>query len=82
MSSNCRCPENLIVSSEQNYRVIDVISFLAKQFDVKHIRFGKREDKFLIRIPNVDKFNSLYKLKDFNFTPIDRFNKEDLLQWL
>lgn len=82
MLSNYRCPENLIVSSEQNYRVIEVINFLANQFDVKDIRFGKREDQFPIRVPNVDRFNSMYKLNDFEFTPLEKFKKKDLVGWL
>ena len=57
-------------------------SLTSFQFDVENIKFGERQDKFLIRVPNVDKFNTLYKLDDFNFTPLDKFKKEDLLRWL
>lgn len=82
LNSNLVCPESLIIASDKNYRISDVVEVLAKKFDVKKLIWGEKIDNFKIRIPLTNKFSNLYYSAEFAFRGIETFDKRDLIKWI
>lgn len=81
LNSNQVCPESLIIASDINLRISDVVKILAKKFDVKKITWGKKVDNFKIRVPLTNRFSKLYYSDKYTFRRIESFDKTDLIKW-
>ncbi len=81
LNSNQECPENLIVASDKNYQIKEVVEILSKKFDVQKLIWGNKLDNFKIRVPLTKKFSDLYNPSKFAFRGVETFDKKDLIKW-
>lgn len=79
--SNHRCPENLIVASDVNHQILEVVKIISEEFGVSKLSWGKREDTFQARLPDVKLFNETFNVKLHRYTKISDFKKSDFWEW-
>ena len=79
--SDHRCPENLIVASDVNHQISEVVKIISEEFGVSKLSWGEREDTFQARMPNVKLFNDNFNVKLNRYSRISDFNKSDFWEW-
>lgn len=74
--------KNLIISSEINMKIEEVVKTLTNKFGITSINWGTRVDSFSKRIPDISLYLKNYMPKDYHFKKIQDFSKEELIKWV
>lgn len=80
-SSKPSC-ESLIVSSNINIRVTELVDSIVTKFGVTSVKWGDRPDNFTKRIPDTSTFTDTYKMGRYVYKDISSFSEKELSSWV